>query len=169
MDDGAAWSDELGAYDVVAGEAVLRGQVADSTTEGEAGYASGADDAARCDEAEGPRCGVEVEPRRAAAGAGDLSIHLHLDPAHRREIDHEPVVQDAVSRRVVAASANGDVQLVRVREVERRRRRRSETANDQRGPTVDECVERADARCRTASPGVSTPPSNELRRPSTSI
>ena len=56
--DGSVGSYELGADDVVAGEAVLRGQVSDTTPEREAGYAGRADNAARGDEPERLRCRV---------------------------------------------------------------------------------------------------------------
>ena len=72
--------DDLGADEVVAGEAVLGGQVADAAAEGEPAHACRADDAAGRDEAEGLRRRVEVEPGRAALGAGDPRVAVDLDP-----------------------------------------------------------------------------------------
>ena len=49
-----------------------------------------------------------------------------------------------MSRRVVAASPNGYLKLVGAREVEGRSNVIApETANDHRGPAIDECVETA--------------------------
>jgi hypothetical protein len=74
----------------------------------------------------------------------DLTGRLHVDPPHGRQVDHEAIVQDAVSRRVVTSPANGDLQVVRTREGERGGDVVAPTtANDQRRPAIDECVETA--------------------------
>ena len=81
-----------GAQQSVAGEAELRGQVADPAAEREAGDPGRADHASRGDEAVGLRRAVEVEPGRAALRAGDTGARVDVDPRHQREVDHEPVV-----------------------------------------------------------------------------
>ena len=97
---------------------MLRRQVADSTAERQAHYARGADDAAGSDEPERLGRRIEVEPGRSALRVRDPPVCVHVDPAHRGKVDHEPFVQDAVSRRIVTAPTNRDLQLVRTREVE---------------------------------------------------
>ena len=145
-------SDELGADEGVARQPVLRGQVADPAAEGQSRHAGRPDDAARRDQAVRLRGGVEVEPRRAAGSAGDACAGIHLDRAQLREVDHEPVVADAVAGRVVTASAHCDLELVRAREVECGRDvARAGAARDDRGPAVDERVE---AAARGVVPGV---------------
>src|SRR5262245_63702515 len=93
--------DDLCTNEVVAGQAVLSGQVADPPAEREAGDAGRADDAAGCDKPEGLSRRVEVEPRRAAVGIGDPPGTVDLDPTHKGQIDHQPAVTDAMSSRVV--------------------------------------------------------------------
>ena len=60
---------------------------------------------------------------------GDARLGIDLDVPHPREVDHEAVVDRAVSGRVVASAADRDLQAVRLGEGEgrspRRRRRRS--------------------------------------------
>ena len=77
--DAPVGSDELGADDVVAGQAVLCRQVSDAASEREAADAGRSDDAARRDEPLGDRRRVEVEPRRAAFSTSDaaLSVDVH--------------------------------------------------------------------------------------------
>ncbi len=112
--------------------------------ERKARYAGGADDSAGCDEPEGLGSRIEVEPGRAALRVRSPPVFLHVDPAHRRKVDHKPVVQDAVSSRIVTASPNSDLQLVRTREIEGGGDIAGvEAAHDQCGPTIDESVEGA--------------------------
>jgi hypothetical protein len=126
---------------------VLGGQVADAAAEREPADAGGADDASRRDEAERLRRRVEVEPRRAAVGAGEPRIRVHLDRPHLRKVDHEPAVADAMPRRVVPASAHGHLELVRPGEVERGDYvGAAQALRDDRRPPVDERVVRAPRR-----------------------
>ena len=57
-------------------------------------------------------CSVEVEPRRSTLGEGEPRLGIDLDPPHPREVDDEAVVNRAVSGRVVATAANGDLHFV---------------------------------------------------------
>ncbi len=112
---------------------------ADAAAESEAGHAGGADDPAGSDEPEGLRRRVEVEPGRAALGAGDPRVAVDVDRAHEGEIDDEPVVDDAVPRRIVAASAHGHLQIVRSSEVEGDSDvAGAEATRDHRRPPIDE-------------------------------
>ncbi len=138
--------DQIRPDDVVARQTVLRRQVADAASEGEAAHTGRPDDAARRHEALRHRRAVEVEPRRATFRAGEPGVLVHVHAPHAREVDHEAAVENAVPRRVVASSAHGNLELVRAREVEGGRDvGASEATDDHRGPTVDERVE-ADAR-----------------------
>jgi hypothetical protein len=123
---------------------VLRGEVADSAAEGEAGNAGRADHASGSDEAERLRRRVEVEPGGAARGPRDPRVAVYVDPAHQREVDHEPAVQDAVSGGVVPAAAHRHLQRPRAREVEGGGNVSGvEAAHDHRRSAVDETVEAA--------------------------
>jgi hypothetical protein len=114
----AAGGDKLGADQVVAGEPVLGGQVADPAAEGEACDTGRADDPARGDQAVGLGRRVEVGPGCAARGAGYPSVGIDLHPAHLGEIDDEAVIQHAVPGGVVATAPDGDLELMRPGEVE---------------------------------------------------
>src|SRR5215468_11988164 len=108
-DHRAAGSHELGTDEVVAGETVLSGEMADSAAEGQPGDPGRADDAPRRDETEALGRRVEIEPGRAAIGAGGPGVAVDVDPAHEREIDHQAALAHAVSGGVVPASAYGDL------------------------------------------------------------
>src|SRR5215470_15711777 len=69
-DHRAAGSHELGTDEVVAGEAVLSGEMADSAAEGQPGHPRRADDAPGRNETEALGRRVETKPRRTAVGAG---------------------------------------------------------------------------------------------------
>ena len=157
LDDGAVGSHELGADDVVAGEAELGRQVADASAESEPvtpveptmppGVTRPNSCVAR----------VEVEPGRAALRAA-IRASDRRDAAHAGEIDHEAVVADAVSGGVVTASAHCDLELVSPREVESDCDvAGSDAARDHRRPAIDECVERSVERRRTPDPWARRP------------
>ena len=118
MDDRAVRGDELCADEVVAGQAVLRREMSDTAAEREAADAGRADHASGRHEPERLRRQVEVEPRRSSGRARDSRVGVDLDRTHRRQVDHEPVIADAVPRRVVSTSAHGHLQLVGAREIE---------------------------------------------------
>jgi hypothetical protein len=84
----AGRADQVRGDQVVAGEPVLRGQVADSAAEGETRDPGGAYDAARRDEAVCLSRGVEVEPGGAALACCDPALETDTDVAHAREVDH---------------------------------------------------------------------------------
>jgi hypothetical protein len=152
LNHGPVRSHDLCSDEVVARQAVLRGQVADAAAEAEPADAGGADDASGRDEADRLGGRVEIEPGRAAVGVGDPGIAVHLDRPHQREVDHEPVVDDAVSGGIVPASPHGHVQPLRTCESERGRDiAGAEATRDHRRPAVDESVE---AAARRVVPGV---------------
>ena len=115
--------------------------MADTASERQPRDAGRADDPTRGGETEGLGRSVEVEPCRTALGAREPRIGVDRDGTHRREVDHEPVVDDAVPGRVVAASAHRDLQLLCAGEVERRRDvGRTRATRDQRRSAVDQGV-----------------------------
>ena len=123
---------------------MLRSQVTESAAEAEPDHTGGAVDASGRDEAEGLRRLVEIEPCRAAVGAGDPRLAIHFDPAHQREVDHQPVITDAVAGGIVPPSAHGQGQLVRPCEIESDRDIASaEATRDHRRPAIDERIEAA--------------------------
>ncbi len=147
MNHSALRRNDLSADEVVARQAVLRRQVPDAAAEREPPDPGRADDASGRDEAERLGRRVEVEPGRAALRTGDSRLAVHVDGAHGREIDHEPAVDDAVPRRIVPASPNGNFQVVRAREIECGRDiTRTGAARDHRRAPIDECVEAASSR-----------------------
>jgi hypothetical protein len=138
---------ELGADEVVAGEPVLRGQMSDSAAESQPADAGRPDYASGRNQAERVRRGVEVEPRGAAFRARNPCVGVDRDRAELGEVDHEPVVDHAVSCRVVPAPAHRDFESVSAREVERRGHvTRARAARDYGRPAVDERVEAASRR-----------------------
>ena len=157
----APGSHQLGADQVVAGEPVLGGQVADATAERQAGDPGGADHAAwRC-EAVRLRRRVEVEPGGAASRDGDARLRIDSDAPHPGQIDHDAVVDGAVTGRVMTAAANGDLQAMGPGEGKRARDVAGiHAARDRRRPPVDQQVEAAVALARTR--GLTAP----ARRPS---
>jgi hypothetical protein len=143
----AARSDDLGSDEVVAGQAVLRGQMTDAAAEGKTAHAGRPDDATRRDQAESLGRRVEVEPGRAPLCVRDPRFAVDVDAPHLREVDHEPAVKDAVPGGIVAASAHRDLELERPCEVERGRDvARTDAAHDHGRPAVDERVETAPRR-----------------------
>src|SRR2546428_2069621 len=84
---------------------------------------------------------VEVPPRSAAATHRDPGGRVDMHVVHWAQVDHHPVVADGVTRVVVAAAADGDLQAALlpetdcVRDVLRRG-----AARDNRGPAVDGTV-----------------------------
>src|SRR6266487_5141625 len=116
-DHRAIGSNDLGTDEIVAGEAVLSGEMADSAAEGQPGDPGRANDAPGCNEPEALGHRVEIEPPRTAIGAGGPGVAVDVHPAHQRKIDHYAALADAVSGGVVPTSAHGDLQRVRPGEV----------------------------------------------------
>src|SRR2546430_1288361 len=75
-------------------------------------------DAGVADEAPGAREAmllgrrVALGPGRAAAADRPPRLGVDRDRAHPAQVDHQPVVADPEAGEVVAAAANGDVELV---------------------------------------------------------
>ena len=105
-DHRAIWRHELGTDEIVASEAVLGGEMADSPAQGQPGHPGRADDASGRDEPEALGRRVEIEPPRTPAGAGGPGVAVDLDPAHQRQIDHQAALAHAVPGVVVPTPAH---------------------------------------------------------------
>src|SRR5262249_34568784 len=127
--------------DVVAGESVAAHQPTEAAAECQTGDAGGGHRAAsRRETMLGGRL-VEVAPRRATAGERDLARWIDDDVAHAAEVDHEPTVDARQTGGVVAATADGEREIVRPRELHRALDVRDALADrDACGPTIDHAV-----------------------------
>ena len=87
------------------------------------------------------RLSIELLPQDAALGADSPSVCVYMDALHGREIDQQALIDSGVSRHVVAAAANGDLEvecpgeLDRIDEVGN-----AATAGDEGRVFVDEAV-----------------------------
>ena len=68
--------------------------------------------AAGHDEAECLRLAIDVAPQRAALHARDSGVRIDIDAAHPREVDDHAAVTARMTRHGVAATADGDEELV---------------------------------------------------------
>ena len=108
----AAREHHLGREQVVDRQPALAGQVPEAAAEGQAADAGGRDDPARGREAVLVGGGVDLAPGAAAADADGAGLRVDLDRLHRREVDHDPVVDGAEAAAVVAAAADRQRQVV---------------------------------------------------------
>src|SRR5947209_15253898 len=63
---------------------------------------------------------VDVGPHRASADRRPTSGRIDADVAHRREVDHDPVIDGREPGQAVTAAADRDPQIVAAREPDRR-------------------------------------------------
>src|SRR5262245_25578431 len=109
----AVGHDQLYRAQVVEGQAVLGHEPAQATAQREAGDASGAYHASGRGQPMDLRLAVVFLPEDAALGSRDLRSGIDMDPLHRRQVDHEPVVDGGPTGHVVAATADGHFQIQR--------------------------------------------------------
>ena len=138
VDEPAVGGDDVGADEVVAGEAVLAHQPADAAAEREAADAGRRDETARRREAVRLGLVVDVGPDRTAADGRPARIGIDAHAVHRREVDHDPVVAGREPGDAVAAAAHGDREVVAAREADRgdHVRRAGATDDERRPPAV---------------------------------
>lgn len=108
--EGSVGQHHIGGPEVVDGQTVGTGEVADAAAEGQAGDAGGRDDAAGGGEPEGVRGMVEVAPVAAALYAGRPLLRVDADALHRAEVQDDAVVDGAEPRHAVGARADGEVE-----------------------------------------------------------
>src|SRR5437763_4883327 len=106
VDGPAGRGDDGGRREVVTGAAELPHRPADATAEREPGDAGARDETARGREAVGLRLVIDVGPDRAAADAGPHRRGIDVDATHRREVDHDAVVDGREAGDAVAATAD---------------------------------------------------------------
>ena len=109
-DDRAVGEHDLGLEQVVDRESERSCQVTDPSTEREAPDTGGGDDPEWRREPVLMCRGVHLAEKCAAEDAGRTGIGVDGDPAHRREVDDEPIVDAAEPGSVVPAAAHGDFQ-----------------------------------------------------------
>src|SRR5262249_49373903 len=118
-DDATVGEHDLGRCEVVDGHAVLAHQPAEATTEGETGDARSRDHAAGGRETVHRGGAVVLLPRHAGLCAHAPRPGVDVDPAHRREVDHEAAVGDREAGDVVPAAAHRDLESGVATEVDR--------------------------------------------------
>ena len=119
MDEPAVCGDDVGAEQVVAGEAVLAHQPADPTAERKSADARRRDQAAGRRQAVCCRLVVDVSPGRAAADERAPRGRVDANALQVSEVDHDAAVERREAGDAVAAAAHGDRQVVTPRETDR--------------------------------------------------
>ena len=108
----AVGEDDLGGDEVVDGHPVAPALVGDAAAERQAGDAGLGHDPARGGEPERRGDAVDVGPRRTALHVHGAAGGVDADAAHRRQVDHQAVVDDGGAGDVVPAAADGERQGV---------------------------------------------------------
>jgi hypothetical protein len=134
--------DHVGREEVVAGEAVLAVEPAETASEGQSGYACHRDDPeGRC-QPERLRLVVELAQGKARLGPRPPPRRIHPHALHGRQVEHQAAVAHRLARDVVAAAAYREQEIVRVGEVDAPDHVGGARAtNDQRWALVDHAVE----------------------------
>ena len=116
--------------DYLRGDQVVRHETehplepATAGAERETGDARRGDAPARRGEPVRLRGGVELAPGQAGLRAHDPRLRIDVDPLHRRQVEHDPVVADRVAVDAVTAALHGERQSgLAAREARPRRRR----------------------------------------------
>ena len=124
---------DLGRLEAVDHEAVPVAEPAHPAAEGEAAYAGVADHTAGHGQAVGLGGRVHLGPGRPASGPGTPAVRVDDDPAHRPEVNHQPVVTGRGSAERVAPATHRDLQPDGLRERDPRGHVR------RRGAAHDDC------------------------------
>ena len=111
LHDVAIGGDHLGFHEIVDGEPAFAHEPANAPAEAEASDAGVAHDAARGGQTVCLCLVVDVAPQGAALDDGRARDRVNRDGAHRREVDHDPVVAHCGAGDVVAASSYGDLEV----------------------------------------------------------
>jgi hypothetical protein len=133
--------DDFCRLQVVEGQAVFRHQPPEAAAERQSGDASGADDAAGGGQTVKLGFTIELFPEDAALRACCALRGIDVDALHRREIDHQAVINRGASTDVVTAAAYGDFEVQRTGELDGLRDVGGAPASrDDLGPLVDQPV-----------------------------
>jgi hypothetical protein len=103
---------DVGAEEVVDGEAVLAHQPADATAKGESGDSGVAHDPAGGGQTVRLRLVVNIAPQRTTLHPGAAVGGIDPHAPHRREVDNDAVVANSSARDVMASAPYGDLQIV---------------------------------------------------------
>jgi len=110
-DNLALGGDQLGLHQVVDGEPVLAHQPADPAAQTETTDPGVAHDAARGGQTERLCLVVDIAPQGTALDQGPALDGIDRDGAHRRKVDHDPVVAHRSPGHVVATASHGDLEV----------------------------------------------------------
>jgi hypothetical protein len=139
--EAAVGGDHVGRQQVVAGQAVRPGEVADAAAQGEPGDAGGGHHPAGGGQAKAVGGVVEVAPGGAALHAGGTTLGVDPHPTHGGQVDDQAAVVGGEAVDVVAAAADRDEQVLLAGSVDRGDDVGGVgAAGDRRGVPVDHAV-----------------------------
>ena len=110
---------DLHRAQVVAGQPVAAVQPADPPAQRQPGDAGGRDDATGDRQPEGLGLAIDIPPGRPALDAHDTSVGIDPHATHRRQIQHQPVIADAVAGDAMSSSPHRGQQLLLAGQVDR--------------------------------------------------
>src|SRR5262245_29897468 len=108
----AVGGDHVARAQVVDRQPELAHQVADAATQGQSGDAGVADDPAGDGEPEDLALAVDVVVEATSFDADGLSQWVDARPSHERQVDHDAVVAEGVTRDGVPSAPHGGEQIV---------------------------------------------------------
>jgi hypothetical protein len=118
-DERAVGEDDVGRQQTVDGQAVPAGQMAVAAAQRQTADAGRRHDAGRHGQTEGVRGVVQVAELTAASHLRGRGLRVDAHPAHRRQVQREPAVDQAQARPAVPAAAHREVRPGVLREGER--------------------------------------------------
>ena len=140
-DEGAIGQHDVGLEQIVDGQAELPGEVTESSAQGDAPHPGGGDNAGRRCQPESVGGVVQIAEQCAPLDTGGARLQIDPHPVHPGQVDHQPVVDEAETRPVVTAAADGHDDVVVAREVDRSDHIGDGLAlSDERRPLVDHRV-----------------------------
>ena len=110
-DDVALGGDQLGPREIVDGEPVFAHEPAEAAAQAETANARVTHDAARGCQTVCLGLEVDVTPQGATLDVCDALDRIDGDSAHRREVDHDPVVAHRGAGHAVAPTSYGDLEV----------------------------------------------------------
>jgi len=134
--------DHVGREEVVAGEAVLAVEPAETAPEREAGYTGHRDDPEGGRQPEHLRLVVELAQCEPGLGLGGTSGRVDADALHGREVEHQAPVAYRLARDAVSTASDGEQQILSPCEVHAAEHvGHARAADDQGRATVHHAVE----------------------------
>jgi hypothetical protein len=137
----AVGGDELDGQQVVECQTVFAHQPPQPAAEGQPGDTGGRHDTARHGQAVQLGLSVQFSPSNAALCMHRAASDIHTDTPHRRQVDHQPVLDRGSACDVVTAASNGDFQIKLTRQVyDIGNVGHTPTTSNQRRPLVNQAV-----------------------------